>query len=82
MLQAKQSDWHWQWQEYADDSLFLFTEWIAPHTLETFRDKDVVDCGCGGGQHAAFAFNYFSFSALRAFPKCLISRGRFGRDQA
>src|SRR3989344_2394886 len=58
MSQSKQFDWRWQWQEYADDSLFLFQEWIAPHTLETFRDKDVVDCGCGGGQHAAFVAPY------------------------
>lgn len=58
MPQPKQSAWQWQWQEYQDDSLFLFQEWIAPHTLETFRDKDVVDCGCGGGQHAAFVAPY------------------------
>jgi len=56
--QPKQSDWTWQWREYQDDSLFLFQEWIYPHTLETFRDKDVVDCGCGGGQHAAFIAPY------------------------
>lgn len=39
---------------FHDDSLFLFEEWIKPHTLETFRDKTVVDCGCGGGQHIEF----------------------------
>ena len=58
MPQSKQSDWHWQWRAYADDSLFLFTEWITPHTLETFRGKRVIDCGCGGGQHAQFVAPY------------------------
>ncbi len=53
-MQAKQRDWHWQWRHLQDDSLFLFQEWIAPHTLETFRGKIVVDAGCGGGQHTSF----------------------------
>ena len=54
MPQEKQTAWSWQWRNYKDDSLFLFLEWIHPHTLETFRGQDVVDCGCGGGQHMAF----------------------------
>lgn len=56
--QSQQSDWHFQWEHYHDDSLWLFQEWIHPHTLETFRDKDVVDCGCGGGQHIEFVAPY------------------------
>lgn len=56
--QAQQDDWHFQWEHYQDDSLWLFQEWIHPHTLETFHDKDVVDCGCGGGQHIEFIAPY------------------------
>ena len=56
--QRKQADWHWQWKHLSDDSLFLFHEWIAPHTQETFRDKIVVDAGCGGGQHTLFVAPY------------------------
>ena len=56
--QEQQSDWQFQWEHYQDDSLWLFQEWIHPHTLETFRDKDVVDCGCGGGQHVQFVAPY------------------------
>lgn len=56
--QAQQDDWYFQWEHYQDDSLWLFQEWIHPHTLETFRDKDVVDCGCGGGQHIEFVAPY------------------------
>lgn len=52
--QRHQDDWHWQWDHFYDDSLFLFTEWIWPRTLEDFRGKTVVDCGCGGGQHINF----------------------------
>ncbi len=53
-VQPKQNDWNFQWENFYDDSLFLFKEWIFPHTLETFRGKSVVDCGCGGGQHINF----------------------------
>lgn len=58
MSQPKQENWSFQWREFRDDSLFLFKEWIYPNTLETFRGMDVVDCGCGGGQHARFAAPY------------------------
>jgi 2-polyprenyl-3-methyl-5-hydroxy-6-metoxy-1,4-benzoquinol methylase len=37
---------------------FLFEKWIAPATYEDFRDKDVLECGCGGGQHTAFVAPY------------------------
>jgi SAM-dependent methyltransferase len=57
-VQAKQPEWAWQWEEFTDDNLWLFTEWIAPNTLEDFRDKDVLDCGCGGGQHLSFIAPY------------------------
>ncbi len=49
--QAKQADWLWQWNEFDDDSVLLFQEWILPHTLESFRDQTVLDAGCGGGHH-------------------------------
>jgi len=52
--QQKHNEWHFQWDKYYDDSLFLFKEWIYPNKLEDFRGKDVVDCGCGGGQHINF----------------------------
>lgn len=59
-MQEKQRNWSDQWQEFYDDSLFLFQEWIHPHTLESFRGKTVVDCGCGGGQHLEFVAPYAS----------------------
>ena len=46
-----ENEWHAQWSMYSDSERFLFDEWIAPATLEDFRDKDVLECGCGGGQH-------------------------------
>lgn len=57
-MQEKQSEWAWQWSQFQDDNQWLFTEWIAPNTLEDFRGKDVLDCGCGGGQHIAFVAPY------------------------
>jgi len=57
-MQQKQTEWAWQWNRLSDDNLWLFTEWIQPNTLEDFRGKDVLDCGCGGGQHLQFIANY------------------------
>lgn len=56
--QRKQAEWSWQWEKVYDDNLWLFTEWILPNTLENFRSKDVLDCGCGGGQHINFVAPY------------------------
>ena len=53
-MQRKQPEWQWQWQQFYDDNEWLFYEWIQPNTLEDFRGKDVLDCGCGGGQHLNF----------------------------
>jgi SAM-dependent methyltransferase len=64
MQQKKQSEWHEQWSLLQDDELFLFKEWIAPVTLEAFRGKEVLECGCGGGQHtsyvAPFALSHYA----------------------
>ncbi len=57
-MQQKQSEWAWQWDRLYDDNVWLFREWIAPNTLETFQGKDVLDCGCGGGQHINFTAPY------------------------
>ena len=57
-MQQKQSEWAWQWDQFYDDNKWLFTEWIAPNTLEDFRGKTVLDCGCGGGQHVSFVAPY------------------------
>ncbi|MBK9283205.1 MAG: class I SAM-dependent methyltransferase [Sphingobacteriaceae bacterium] len=54
MIQKKQSEWHEQWKMLQDDELFLFKDWIYPLTLEDFKEKDSLECGCGGGQHTAY----------------------------
>ncbi|OGJ65475.1 hypothetical protein A3A67_01270 [Candidatus Peribacteria bacterium RIFCSPLOWO2_01_FULL_51_18] len=57
-MQQKQTEWAWQWDKLSDDNLWLFTQWIEPNTMEDFRGKDVLDCGCGGGQHLQFIAKY------------------------
>ncbi|HAT71960.1 MAG TPA: hypothetical protein DCS63_04010 [Elusimicrobia bacterium] len=54
MAQQKQNEWREQWEMLQDGEQFLFRDWILPSTLEDFRDKDVLECGCGGGQHTSF----------------------------
>jgi SAM-dependent methyltransferase len=56
--QIKQSEWSEQWTMLQDNEHFLFKDWILPNTLEDFRGKDVLECGCGGGQHTNFIAPY------------------------
>ncbi|MFH1790320.1 MAG: class I SAM-dependent methyltransferase [bacterium] len=58
MVQKKQKEWFEQWNLVQDNELFLFEDWISPTTLEDFRDKDVLECGSGGGQHTYFVAPY------------------------
>lgn len=74
-MQEKHPHWEWQWQTFHDDNQWLFTDWIAPNTLEDFHGKDVLDCGCGGGQHINFVATFaksvtgVDFNALSATRK-------------
>lgn len=52
--QSKQIQWKEQWENFSDDELFLFEDWIWPNTLSDFEEKAVLECGCGGGQHTSF----------------------------
>ena len=45
------TEWLSQWTQFSNDAEFQFSAWIAPATLETFRDQNVLECGCGGGDH-------------------------------
>jgi SAM-dependent methyltransferase len=58
MAQSKQREWYAQWAMLQDNELFLFQAWIYPLTLDELRGKDVLECGCGGGQHTAFMAPY------------------------
>ncbi len=53
-FQQKQSEWTEQWTLVQDNELFLFKDWIYPNRLEDFTGKEVLECGCGGGQHTSF----------------------------
>jgi len=58
MKQNKQKEWYEQWNMLQDNELFLFKEWIYPNLIEDFKDKEVLECGCGGGQHTSFIAPY------------------------
>ena len=57
-MQEKQYEWTEQWDRFKDDSQFLFTEWIYPTRLEDFRNKRVLDAGCGHGHHLLMVAPY------------------------
>jgi SAM-dependent methyltransferase len=51
----------WQWQHFNEmhrEFEQQFLDWIHPLQPEFFRDKSVLDAGCGIGRHAYFAATY------------------------
>lgn len=52
--QSRQSEWSEQWSMFQDNERFLFEDWIKPATLADLAGRDVLECGCGGGQHTLF----------------------------
>jgi len=57
-MQQKQQEWHKQWTMLDCNELFLFKDWISPVTLDDFKEKESLECGCGGGQHTSFVAPY------------------------
>lgn len=49
--QKEQGEWHYQWSRFRDDAEFLFSEWIAPNTLQSVEGLRVLEAGCGPGHH-------------------------------
>ena len=51
----------WQWKEFVelyDQYEAQFLDWIHPIQPDFFRDKVVLDAGCGNGRHAYYAGHY------------------------
>ena len=51
----------WQWQHFVEmhpEFEAQFLDWLHPIEPEFFRDKRVLDAGCGTGRHAYFAATY------------------------
>jgi SAM-dependent methyltransferase len=51
----------WQWKEFVelyDEYEAQFLDWIHPIQADFFRDKVVLDAGCGNGRHAFYAAKY------------------------
>lgn len=56
--QATAANFGWQWQHFTEDDARYaeqFLGWIAPVTPEFFRDKVVLEGGCGKGRHTQLA---------------------------
>jgi SAM-dependent methyltransferase len=51
----------WQWQEFTemhDEYRDQFLDWIAPIQPDFFRDKVVLDAGCGIGRHTYWSSRF------------------------
>jgi ubiquinone/menaquinone biosynthesis C-methylase UbiE len=57
-MQKKQKEWTYQWKNYEQTGEFLFKDWIHPTKLDDFKDKTVLDCGCGSGDHLLLVSQY------------------------
>jgi SAM-dependent methyltransferase len=88
--QATAAGFGWQWQHFTQqDAKYAdqFLGWIAPVTPEFFRDKVVLEGGCGKGRHTQLAAQWgarevigidlsaaveTAFAATRALPNAHI----------
>jgi SAM-dependent methyltransferase len=55
---ATAENFGWQWQHFTQSEEFYdqqFLGWIAPVTPEFFKDKMVLEAGCGKGRHTQLA---------------------------
>lgn len=57
-MQIKQKAWLYQYMLPQEDLEKLFVDWIYPNKLEDFRNKIVLECGCGNGQHTRLISKY------------------------
>jgi SAM-dependent methyltransferase len=56
--QATAANFGWQWQHFTEDDARYaeqFLGWISPVTPDFFRDKVVLEGGCGKGRHTQLA---------------------------
>lgn len=58
MRQKIQKEWYEQWKLIQDNELSIFKDSIYPNTIDNFRNKAVLECGCGCGQHTSFIALY------------------------
>lgn len=50
--------WNWQWERFYNNEKNIFLDWISPTRLEDYKDKIVLDAGCGNGECAKIVSDY------------------------
>lgn len=57
-LDQRVNRWNYQWERYKNEEEQIFLDWIYPTKLEDFRDKVVLDAGCGNGGYSKIVAKY------------------------
>jgi SAM-dependent methyltransferase len=57
-MEINKNRWSWQWERFKNEEKDIFLDWIYPTKLEDFRDKLVLDAGCGNGGHIKMVADY------------------------
>lgn len=51
MTSFSDDSWAYQWSHYEHDTPVPFEDYLFPYSIDIFKDKTALDCGCGSGYH-------------------------------
>jgi len=54
----KNNRWQWQWQRFKNEDKEIFLDWLYPSKLEDFKNKLVLDAGCGNAGYTKIVAQY------------------------
>lgn len=82
--QPKQLEWTEQWEMLYDQegqTQLLFWEWVSPLKPEDFKDKRVLDAGCGGGHMLSYIEPLVASAVGLDLNTSDLARGRFANSK-
>lgn len=58
MKRKKTNRWNWQWERLRNEDEKIFLDWIYPTKLEDYKNKLVLDAGCGNAGYSKIVAHY------------------------